>query len=355
MRVALLLLILVGHGLIWTGVVNRLHGYGMPRRLVKWLTLGCFVLLLAIPLSVVFSPATFGLIWAPWDRLTELIRRPVIAIALGYMGVCMAVTLVSMGLWTYRSAFAAAPRVLRAAHSRVVQLGPGVGPASEERATDFLISVPGNQTLHLDLAERAIELPRLPQALDGLVLVHISDFHFTGRVPKAYFREVVRYANELNPDLVALTGDFVDCPECLPWAAEVLGSLRAPHGVYFVLGNHDHKVDHRRLREDLKARGLIDLGGRWLQTTIRDQSVILAGNEMPWFVPAAELSRCPPRLPDGPVRIVLSHSPDQIDWAQHFDVDLLLAGHTHGGQIRLPWIGALLSPSRAGVRYASGL
>jgi hypothetical protein len=81
----------------------------------------------------------------------------------------------------------------------------------------------------------------------------------------------------------------------------------------------------------------------------------LAGNELPWLVPAADMSNCPPRNGDGPLRIVLAHSPDQLDWAQAQDADLLLAGHTHGGQIRLPLIGPILSPTREGVKYASGV
>ena len=81
----------------------------------------------------------------------------------------------------------------------------------------------------------------------------------------------------------------------------------------------------------------------------------MAGNELPWFPPAADLSQAPPPAPDGPLRIVLAHSPDQIAWAQSADVDLMLAGHTHGGQIRLPLLGPIFVPSRWGVHYASGL
>ncbi|MFP6613093.1 MAG: metallophosphoesterase, partial [Pirellulales bacterium] len=81
----------------------------------------------------------------------------------------------------------------------------------------------------------------------------------------------------------------------------------------------------------------------------------LAGNELPWFPPAADMSTANSRGDDSQLlRIVLAHSPDQFVWARQHDADLMLAGHTHGGQIRLPVIGAIVSPSRYGTRYACG-
>ncbi len=115
-------------------------------------------------------------------------------------------------------------------------------------------------------------------------------------------------------------------------------------------------VDGDRLRGVLRDQGLVDLGGRWIEVEVRGRPIVLAGNELPWLAPAADMTRCPKRDADGgPLRIVLSHSPDQISWAQAQDADLLLAGHTHGGQIRLPLIGPILAPSRVGVKYASGV
>ena len=85
------------------------------------------------------------------------------------------------------------------------------------------------------------------------------------------------------------------------------------------------------------------------------QALVLAGNELPWLVPAADMEHCPASF-DGrrPLRVLLSHAPDQIDWAQRFDFDLMLAGHTHGGQIRLPVLGSVVVPSRLGTRCAEG-
>jgi predicted MPP superfamily phosphohydrolase len=100
--------------------------------------------------------------------------------------------------------------------------------------------------------------------------------------------------------------------------------------------------------------GLVDLGGTWRQLEINGAPVVLAGNELPWLAPAAEMRGCPVRSAAGGLRILLSHSPDQLEWARRHDFDLVLAGHTHGGQIQFPLIGPVVSPSRFGGRYACG-
>ena len=100
---------------------------------------------------------------------------------------------------------------------------------------------------------------------------------------------------------------------------------------------------------------MIGLGGRWLTVEISGTPVVLAGNERPWLAATADLRDCPPPAPAGPLRIALAHSPDRFASAQAQECDLLLAGHTHGGQICLPPLGAILSPSINGVKYVSGV
>jgi uncharacterized protein len=134
-----------------------------------------------------------------------------------------------------------------------------------------------------------------------------------------------------------------------------LGQLSARHGAYFILGNHDRSVDVVRLRRSLTHSGLIDLGGRWLQVELRGTPVVLAGNERPWIASSADLQSCPPPAPAGPLRIALAHTPDQFAWARANHIDLLLAGHTHGGQICIPPLGAIFTPTAQGVKYISGV
>jgi predicted MPP superfamily phosphohydrolase len=296
----------------------------------------------------------------------------------------------------------------------------------------WLVRLPGNEVLTLEVNEKRLVVPRLEPALDGLSIAHLSDLHFTGVIGRRFFEKVVERVNEMEPDLVAVTGDLLDKTRCIDWVPYTLGRLRARHGAFFVLGNHDLRVDWRRLRETLEDAGLVDLAGRWHTVSIegrmtpsplwregrgegqpgrtsniqrptsnierkgggdptdvggppsfdvgrsmldvrcsdtsamsrppssfwgdgRPGHLILAGNELPWFRNVPDMSACPQTI-DGhrPLRVLLSHSPDQIGWARTHDFDLLLAGHNHGGQIRLPLVGPVFSPSCFGVKYASG-
>ena len=200
-----------------------------------------------------------------------------------------------------------------------------------------------------------LAIPRLASEHDGLRIAHLTDLHMSGRITKTYFQKVVEQVNRCEPDIVAITGDLVERDQCLEWIPDTLGQLHAPGGVYYVLGNHDLHVDADRLHREMASAGLVHVGGTWRLIHVRDLSLILAGNELPWYTPAADLHTCPPHGPSGlPLRVLLSHSPDQFQWWQQHEVDLMLAGHNHGGQIRLPILGALLAPSLHGVRYAAG-
>ncbi len=352
MHIPLLLLALLGHALLWVALLNRIHGVVVPRWANCLLSLLCLACLVLVPLWFGWwlLPAGLGSL-AGFHGLT------VPRAAMLYLGTCWVAAGLGIGWWIWRGVLRRPPHVLRFQRTRSVELARDrAAPASEEHSHHFLVHLPGNESLQLDLTERMIDVPRLAPALDGLSIVHFSDFHFTGRVGKGYFQEVVRRANEIQPDLVAITGDLVDHSDCIDWIPDTLGRLSGRYGVYFVLGNHDIRIDTDRLRKALTDSGLVDLGGRWMKIDILGEPVVLAGNELPWLAPAADMTRCPQRTPGGgPLRIVLSHSPDQLDWAQAHDADLLLAGHTHGGQIRFPLIGAILTPSRVGVKYSSGI
>jgi predicted MPP superfamily phosphohydrolase len=228
----------------------------------------------------------------------------------------------------------------------------------------WLVQLPGNEMLRLEVNEKRLAVPRLDSALEGVSIVHLSDLHFTGVISRRFFEHVVELANEMEPDLVAITGDLLDKTACIDWVPYTLGRLRARYGAFFVLGNHDRRVDWRRLRETLEDAGVVDIAGRWLAVKAEGPKadlnsgahVLLAGNELPWFRNVPDMSECPQAIEGRrPLRLLLSHSPDQIVWARRHGFDLVLAGHNHGGQIRLPLIGPVCSPSRFGVKYACGV
>ena len=348
MTFLLLFLAVLGHGLFWAGVLNRLHAYRWSRRTIKRfnkLVIGCGVVL--------------PLLMAAWliARGGLLVDRPVVALCMAgctgtflawaYLILCWVAAAIGLAVWAMRWVQPAAA-VERARRTTIRHL------SHRDAADHFLMRWPKNQSLQMELVEREIALPRLPHALDGLSIAHLTDLHYTGRVGKSFFAEVADCCQNLAADMIAITGDVLDSHDCLDWLPDTLGRLRAPLGVYWIRGNHEIKVDTARLRAVLDACGLVCLSGRWLQVDVRGAPLVLAGNELPWFPPAADMNGCPPP-PDGPLRILLAHSPDQFGWARQNGFDLMLAGHVHGGQIRVPGIGAILSPSRYGVKYACGL
>ena len=353
MLLLLILLVLTavaGHAALWIAFVNHLHALALPRPVIRglsacaysWLVAGPVLLVLwAVPLWADLASASAW--WAlPWGLVF-------------YGAFCVALAAGPLPLWFWQRLTVRPSWVLRSNHTASLDLAHTVSQSPARGPWARLARLPGNEILHLDVNEKTIDVPRLPPALDGLSIVHLSDLHFTGRVGQEFFQEVVRLAGELKPDLVALTGDLVDKAHCIPWIAPTLGRLAARYGVYYVLGNHDLRVDVRRLRTELAAAGLIDLGGAWRRVEIAGQSIALAGNELPWIAPAADIKDCP-RTPHErePFRILLAHTPDQYAWARKHAFDVMLAGHTHGGQIQIPILGPIVAPSRHGVRYASG-
>jgi uncharacterized protein len=348
---ALALFALVGHAALWIGFVNRMHATGAPRWLIKLSSLLGYGILLFAPLVAAALWLRSGESLFAW--LSDTYAGPVRIYAI----TCWIRAAIVSPLWVCRIWFAKLPNVVRSLNRTTFDVGAALGHKPLNGVPAKLLSYfPGNQVLRVSIDELHCEIERLPPELDGLSIVHLSDLHITGRVGIDFFRQAVAQANALQPDLIAITGDILDEVELLDWIPEALAKLSAPLGVYFVLGNHDG-FDNKaaRVRETLTSIGFNDLGSCWRSLDARGANVILAGNELPWFVPAADMEYCPPRSPATPqLRILLSHSPDQFRWARRWDFDLMLAGHTHGGQIRLPILGPILAPSWHGVKYASG-
>ena len=212
--------------------------------------------------------------------------------------------------------------------------------------------VPFNQALTISKQKMTFDLD-IPVALDGLKICHLSDLHYTGHIGVEYFKRVVEQVNAFEPDLIFITGDLIDETECLEWIEPTFGQLRATVGVFYVLGNHDLGIrDEELLRSKLHDSGLQQTSGKWCEIEYQGAKILITGNALPWYRDAELLGK-EPHGKSG-LKILLSHSPDQLNWAEQYDFDLMLAGHTHGGQIRLPIIGPIIAPSRFGVKYASG-
>lgn len=345
-----MLLAMLGHAMLTTAVFNQLHARHIPRRLMKSLTWAELAFAILMPAALVGTFLRDRVSLGEFPSWLRDLPWP----ATLYVLACAATGICGSAWWLVLRARLGPPHNLRFDTARRLVDTGNLDRQAWLAEAHPLVRLPGNQILDPRLIERGIELESLSEDLDGLSIVHLSDFHFTGRIGKSYFRDLVDASNRLEPDLVAITGDLVDEAACLDWAPEIFSRLSSRLGVYFILGNHDLLIDSARLRSRLTSAGLVDLGGQWRQVLARGRPLLLAGNELPWFAPAAHWAKAPPRTAGGPLRIALAHSPDQLAWARANEVDLLLSGHTHGGQIRVPGVGALVSASRLGVHYADG-
>jgi predicted MPP superfamily phosphohydrolase len=342
-----LLVALLGHAFLWIGFVNRIHGAAWPYRLVDVLMVFGMACLVLIPAAYV--------LWLPAAGMGLRGGAGLLGSGLPYLVICWIAAAVNLAAWTWRHVLHCPPAVLRGERVWRMELPQAPADAPEHRHS-ILARIPGNEILRMEMVERRLEIPHLGPRLHGLSIVHLSDLHFTGWIGRGFFQHVAEWTNDLEPDLVAITGDLIDNPDCIDWLPDTVGRLSARYGVYFVLGNHDSRRGRDRIRQTLIDCGMVALGGRWVEAAAGPESILLAGNELPWIPPAADMTGAPPPLVEGgPLRVLLSHSPDQLRWAQHHHFDLMLAGHTHGGQICFPMIGPILTPSRVGVRYASGV
>jgi predicted MPP superfamily phosphohydrolase len=294
------------------------------------------------------------LLWRGWgphlEGLFTLSDAPPWQAALAvYVLVCAAVGLVALPADV-------AARLLRHdpaedGPSRVLDVAKHLGyrPAGRGRGR-LLAALPANQVFQVELVERTLRLPRLPAGLDGLTVLHLSDLHLRGTPDRDWYRFVMDRCAEWSPDLVALTGDVVDSWHHMRWVVPVLGRLRWNVAAYAILGNHDHWYDTAYVRRRLRRLGMRVLANTWEQVEVRGEPLVMVGHEGPWLRPAPDLSDCP----ESPLRLCLSHTPDNIRWARRHAIDLMLSGHVHGGQVRLPLVGSVLVPSRYGRWYDHG-
>jgi len=187
----------------------------------------------------------------------------------------------------------------------------------------------------LAIERQQIYLRRLPKALDGLRVVHLSDLHYGPIVNPSHLERAIQAANDLRPDVIALTGDYIshDRSYAAP-CAELVGRLRASHGVFAVLGNHDNWTDAALIADLFRAEGIRVLLNEGLRLDLRGESFWLAGvNDT--MVGLEDLPLALAGSGDDEMKLLLAHNPIILRRAARAGVDLVLSGHTHGGQVTL--------------------
>jgi len=185
----------------------------------------------------------------------------------------------------------------------------------------------------IEVTRQPIKLAKLPAAFHGFRVVQLSDIHHSSYLGAAEIAEAARRANELKPDLIALTGDYVSrSRDYIAGCARALGQLRAPHGVFAVLGNHDHWTDGEMMAAALGAEGIRVLSNECVRIERGGAHLWLAGVD-DLMVKRADLPAALAPTTSHEARILLAHNPAIIHEAAREGVDLVLSGHTHGGQI----------------------
>ncbi|MCU0705748.1 MAG: metallophosphoesterase [Fimbriiglobus sp.] len=202
-----------------------------------------------------------------------------------------------------------------------------------------------------------VAVPNLPPAFEGLRVAFLTDLHHGPHTNLSFITQVVRSTLALNPDLILLGGDYClrDAIYIEP-AFEVLGALSAPLGVFGVLGNHDYAHDEgaRITRRSMRRAGIGELinTGQWLQRG--NEKLWLAGvDDLWWGKPDAATALGETTVSDAV--LMVSHNPDFCEQLRDRRVGIVLSGHTHGGQVRVPGMRNPFIPSKYGDKYAQGL
>lgn len=204
------------------------------------------------------------------------------------------------------------------------------------------------------VTHREIELPRLPPAFSGLRLVQLTDIHHGLYLPLERVEEAVELANHLEPDLVALTGDFVsNSPNYIEPVARALAGLRAPLGVFAVLGNHDYRVGAERVAAALARHGIEVLRNRYACVSRDSASLFVVGVDDVRYR-EDNLRQALAGISPAATTLLLCHNPAILPAAAASGIQLVLSGHTHGGQIGLPRLRRLAAARGVRLPLAHG-
>lgn len=380
-RILLVLLLAIGHVGLWVWLYNRINATGFHRRTIKriekCIVLACALIPVAI-LALEFRSGNWGTDiseWTVtfcerslWDATTYPTRVYGIAI--------LAFTVVIGPIWlAHRPAFAIAKHRFRILQKDVDPPMHRENPTWVSGSlTKQCLKLPLNEILSVERNIKQLMVERLPDGFSGMRIGHLSDIHLTGQLTADFYRLAVEWVMDQRIEVLVVSGDIVDYKHAMGLLSPVFGNIDPSIPKIFVLGNHDRAyglVDDVRL--GLSELGWLDAGASDLNLQTERGLLKVCGNELPWLRRhdtnrnATEVAKDSAVMVESSTHFLgrsveqgafvlgISHSPDQFEWGRERGCHLLLCGHTHGGQIRFPWIGPLVAPSWYGSRYASGV
>ncbi|HEY3332837.1 MAG TPA: metallophosphoesterase [Capsulimonadaceae bacterium] len=205
----------------------------------------------------------------------------------------------------------------------------------------------------IELVEFDLLCPRLPKAFDGLTILQISDLHMRqfGRRE----RKIAAMASGLRPDIIALTGDLVHTSGGIVPFLKMAKSFQANVGMYAIYGNSEHKngILGSRLAKTLTANGIVPLLNAHITVKRGESEIAVCGTDDP-VTEHDDLEAACAGIATETFKLLLMHTPDNIGEAAHLGIDVVLSGHTHGGQVRAPFYGPPYTRSILGRRMNAG-
>jgi uncharacterized protein len=350
---AFVILALLGDARIFLFVINRLVFGSHREERSRWHWLLYAVPPLLLVLTALFWPLNQWierLIEMPaFERITpERLEAITWSLVLAKAGaVWLIVAAVVGGYWILdriRANFMPAPPL-----EGVREVGAEVIPHHRTRVPLARF----NDVYDVEVTRHEVFVDDLPEPFDGYRIAFLTDTHVAGFVRRTFYETVVAQTRAFEPDVILFGGDFVTFKRHIPLLADRFAGLTARDGIFAILGNHDYWSDAPRIVETMQGVGV---------RFIVNQHVILARGGA--RLPLAGIDEVYRGAPDADAAfagigvdqpcLAISHHPDIIDVLPRRRIDLLLCGHTHGGQIRFPFFGAVVVPSKHEAMYAAG-
>jgi len=205
------------------------------------------------------------------------------------------------------------------------------------------------------VSQTDVYLKNLPERFENYRITQLTDVHHSRILGIEEVIRVVQLAQQTRPDIFVLTGDYsTSYRRYIEPCAEALGSLSAPDGVWAVLGNHDHYTDSELTTRALERQRIVVLNNK--NTSLRQGSDVLQLSGIDdWTWNATDWTKAFAGINKKTPTILLSHQPSVLEFEQTQNVSLILSGHTHGGQIKIPWLGTPAKFATKDLRFAQGL